>query len=393
MKKENRIAAAVAAGVALLAAGFLMGRLTNVPVPREEKAADGVPAAAAPLRLPGPGEGIVTFLTGGVFRNRAGIWEELAAGDLVAEGDTVKVVENAAADLQFGGLAAVRLLQNSSAAFATVDSAANGALTARLVSGTGLFAVTRGAGAVRVETPAGALEVTGTDFMVRTAGGGTLAAVGDGTVTGPGGIDIPAGRQVRFGGASVPTAEDLSAGNRERLKDLERVRRLELPDTGIPRMARIVVETSPPDALILLDGFVAGRGSSALIVPFGETLKFSVAKTGYLTRSLEIPVVSAEAEKKYLVRLELDPSPEIAGGEIENLLLLESRIQAMEKEIESREVMFQALAGKSGDLEQDRQDARRETEAARRRVQELEAQVDSLSAALAAERERMRLFL
>jgi len=114
MKKENRFAAATAAAVALLAAGFLLGRWAELPGSGGKKSAG---AERAPLAAPGPARGMVTFRTGEAFRLRSGEWAVLEAGDLVEPGDTVKVVDNGAVDLQFGTLAAARLLWNSSAAF------------------------------------------------------------------------------------------------------------------------------------------------------------------------------------------------------------------------------------------------------------------------------------
>ncbi len=389
MKKENRFAAATAAAVALLGAGFLLGRWAELPGSGGKKSAG---AERAPLAAPGPARGMVTFRTGEAFRLRSGEWAVLEAGDLVEPGDTVKVVDNGAVDLQFGTLAAARLLWNSSAAFEAVDSSEGGELTVRLISGTGLFTVRPGAGRVGVMTPAGALTVTGTEFLVRSSGGTVLAAVGEGSVTGPEGIQVPAGRQVRFGGGS-PVYEELTPSVREELEELRRVRRVDLPDTGLPRMARVVVETSPGDALILRDGQVLGRGSSALVVPFGETVRFDVAKKGYRTRSLEIPVVSLEADKKYLVRLELDPSPEFPDDGAEGLPAVKGGTGALEREIENRESQYRTLSGGAGELERKGGLSRREAEAALGRVAELESRTAALAAALAAERERMRQVL
>lgn len=388
-KKRKSVVSIITVAVCIAMGGVLGWTLKTLLTPPPVSEPEAI---FAPFELPSAGEGLVTFLSGDGFVGRGGVWEEVEIGSRVRAGDSIKVVENGTVEIQFGGLAVLRIRQNSSLVLEAVDTARGGELSAKILAGTGLFRVNSGAGTVRVETPDGALRVLGTEFLVRSGTAGTFAAVREGSLAMEGGINVPEGYQVRFGTGGPVRPEALTPSGMNDLKELERLRTLELPDTGIPRMARVVVETSPGDALIFLDGVVYGRGRSSLVVPYGETLNISVAKSGYKTRNLELPVVSAEAEKRYVVRLEVDPSPEITAEQsgIEQMLLLESRIVVLEREIESRDVMYQALSGRSGDIGLAADRFRREAEASRRRISELESQVEALNAQLEQERSRVR---
>jgi hypothetical protein len=357
-------------------------------------------AVFAPFELPKANEGIVTFLAGEGFVLRGGTIEALEIGIRVRAGDSIKIVDIGYCEIQFGGLAAMRMRENTSAVLSSVNTLPGGGLTVKLIAGTLLYKVTKNAGAVLVETENGLIEVAGTEFLVRRTRAEAFVAVREGLVTYGGNMKVPAGFQLRgIKDTASAKTEPLSAAAAEDLKELDRLRMLSLPETGLPRMARVVVEAAPADALIMMEGVVLARGNLSLIVPFGETLRLSVVKSGYLVRDLEIPVRSAEAEKRYLVRLQADPSLEAAEEktEIEQVLLLESQLRSLEKEIESRKELSLTLTRKLEITEEEKAAAqrendavRREKEAALRRIADLEAQVTALNSRLETEAERVK---
>jgi hypothetical protein len=363
---------------------------------------------AAPMELPAGDEGLIIFLSGGGFRKRGNSWKEIEPGNIVGSGDSLRTVEGGAADVQFGEFAVVRLRQNSAAVFDDITAGKNGSLSVKITAGTVLFKVARGAGKVMVETPDGNLSVVGTEFLVRTGGNGTFTAVREGVVSVEGAAEVREGQWLSIGAeGSGKQPEALSEAGTADLEELSLLKILEMPDTGVPLMARVILETSPADAAIFLDGMPFGRGTAALVAPFGQTLNVTVSKAGYSPRRLEIPILSAEAEKRYLIRLEADPGAEIRTAEtegIERILKLENQISALENEIKSRELLYRVVSNQSSTLGTERdlllrdaETARKETDAAhaetaavRKQITALEGQVTELKTALEQEKERVR---
>jgi outer membrane murein-binding lipoprotein Lpp len=362
---------------------------------------------SAPMELPATDQGIVSFLSGAGFRKRGESWDELQPGTLVGRGDSVRTAEGGAADVQFGSLAVIRLRQNSAAAFEDINTRRGGSLSVRIIAGTVLFNVTKGAGKVTVITPDGNLSVVGTEFLVSVGEGGTYTAVRDGKVAVEGGAGVDAGFSVRMGAEASAKPEALTDAGKSDAEELGRLTILDIPESGLSRFARIIVETSPADAALFRDGQPCGRGSAALLAPFGKALKLSASKAGYKTHEIDVEVSSAEAEKRYLSQLEPDPdapikpSPE-AG--LQHILKLEAQIGILESEIKSRELLYRAVATQSStlgserdllwmDAESSRKEtvaARSEAAAARSQINNLETQIKSLKTALDQEKERVR---
>jgi hypothetical protein len=361
---------------------------------------------SAPMELPATDEGVVSFLSGVGFRKRGNNWDDLQPGSLVGRGDSVRTAEGGAADVQFGELAVIRLRQNSAASFDDINTRRGGSLSVRIIAGTVLFNVTRGAGKVTVITPDGNLSVVGTEFLVSVDEGGTYTAVRDGKVTVEGGADVEAGFSIHVGsdGAKPEVLTDAGKADAEELGSLTM---LEMPDTGTGRFARIIVEISPADAAIFRDGQPCGRGSAALLVPFGKTIKISASKAGYKDGAMDIAVSSEEAEKRYMIQLEADPDAPIkplAAAGLQHILKLEAQIAILENEMKSRELLYRAVATQSSTLGSERdlllkdaETARKETDAAkaesataRMQIADLEVQVRELKTSLEQEKERVR---
>jgi hypothetical protein len=366
---------------------------------------------SAPMNLPAEDQGVVSFLSGSGFRKNAMGWEDLQPGTLIGRGDSVRTAEAGAADVQFGGLAVIRLRQNSAASFDEINTKRNGSLSVRIIAGTVLFNVTKGAGKVTVITPDGNLSVVGTEFIVTTDENGTYTAVRDGKVTVQGGADIDAGFSIQISAKNSPAAgakpEALSEAGKANAEELKYLKMLDLPESGFPPMARVIVETSPADSAIFRNGEPCGRGSAALLVPFGQTLKLKASKAGYKSREMDIVVSSLEAEKRYLIQLEADPDSPVVSlpqAGLQSILKLEAQIGILENEIKSREILYRAVATQSStlgterdlllkDAENSRKETeavRAETEAARKQMLALENQVKELRTALEQEKERVR---
>jgi hypothetical protein len=353
----------------------------------------------APFELPKSDEGIVTILSGEGFVLRGGLPESLEIGSRVRAGESLKIVDSSYAEIQFGLRAIMRMRENTALVLSKVDTSPGGGLTVKLVGGTLLWKVAKDSVPVKVETENGPVEVAGTEFLVRRTRAVSFVAVREGLVTYGGNIKVPAGFQLRGISEASAKSEPLSPSSMEDLKELDRLRMLSLPETGIPRMARIVVETEPADALIMTDGAVLSGGTLSLIVPFGETLRLTVVKSGYLSRDLEIRVHSPEAEKRYRVRLQADPALFAAEEKpgIEQIVLMESRLRSLEKELESRTLISSAITKKLEAAEEEKKAAaktldevRREKEAATRKVAELEVRLADLNTRLETEAERVK---
>ena len=364
---------------------------------------------SAPMALPGEDQGIVSFLSGSGFRKRNYNWDELEPGMLVADGDSVRTAEGGAADVQFGGLAVVRLRQNSAASFENIRTRQrDGRLSVRIDAGTVLFNVTKGAGRVTVVTPDGKLSVVGTEFLVTVGQNGTYTAVRDGTIEIDKGAAVEAGYSVRIGKNADAAPKLLSAAAKADTDELKTLRLLDIPAQGTPlRLARIIVETSPADSTLFRSGEALGRGSAALLVPFGETVKLTASKAGFKTKDLEIKVAGDDAEKRYSIRLEPDPGAEITSQPEEHLghiMKLEMRIGLLESELETKELLYRAVSTQSSNLGTERDIILRDAEASRKAVDAaraesnavklqitaLEAQIKALNVALEQEKERVR---
>ncbi len=371
MKRNCKIAlftAALAASAVL--GGFVALNLkTAAPLPR----GGGI---LPPPVLPGAGEGIVTSLTGECFVLRAGTWKVLEIGDLLSEADTVRVLTASYCEIQFDGLATMRMKENTQAELASVKpGAASPDLRLKLLGGTVLYKVKKAVGIVKIETSTGVLGVRGTEFMVRQTKFGVFVAVKEGFVAFEGGEEVGAGSELlKAAGEAAAKPAPLSSEAKESLGELDRVRFLDLPETGIPRMARVVVMTEPRDALILAAGVAVAKGSYSLIVPFGETVKLTAAKPGYKERIVEIPVVSGDAGKVYVVRLEIDPAAvpvdDVSGAALKN------RLETAEKELRASDDRLRALSKQRDALGS-------EKEALAKKSAALEAEIRSLNARLA----------
>jgi outer membrane murein-binding lipoprotein Lpp len=240
--------------------------------------------------------------------------------------------------------------------------------------------------------------------------GGTYTAVRDGTVTVEGGADVDAGFSIRMGAEAVANSakpEALTEAGKTDAEELGRLGMLDIPESGLNQFARIIVETSPADAALFRDGQPCGRGSAALLAPFGKPLKLSASKAGYKTQEIDIAVSSEEAEKRYLIQLEPDPeapiTPSPTAG-LQHILKLEAQIGILENEIKSREILYRAVATQSSSLGSERdlllmdaENSRKETDtarseaaAARDQINNLETQIKGLKTALDQEKERVR---
>jgi hypothetical protein len=362
---------------------------------------------SAPMALPAEDQGIVSFLSGSGFRKRSAAWDELQPGTLIGRGDSVRTAEGAAADVQFGGLAVIRLRQNSAASFDDINTKRGGSLSVKIIAGTVLFNVTRGVGKVTVITPDGSLSVVGTEFLVSIGEEGTYAAVRDGTVAVEGGVSVDAGHSVRMGKEGAAEPEALSEAAKADTEELKALKMLDMPEGTAVRMARIIVETSPAGAALLRDGQNCGQGSAALLVPFGQTVRLRASKAGFKPQELEITAAGEEAERRYLIQLEPDPEAEIvplAEGGLPRILKLEAQIGLLESEIKSRELLYRAAATQSSSLGTERdlllkdaENSRKETGTARaetaealKQITTLETQIKELKTALDQEKERVR---
>jgi hypothetical protein len=362
---------------------------------------------SAPMALPAEDQGIVSFLSGSGFRKRNAAWDDLQPGTLIGGGDSVRTAEGGAADIQFGGLAVIRLRQNSAASFDDINTKRGGSLSVKIIAGTVLFNVTRGAGKVTVTTPDGNLSVVGTEFLVSVEDEGTYTAVRDGKIAVEGGASVEAGYGLRLGKEASAKPEALSEAGTADAEELKSLKPLDIPEGGAVRLARVIVETSPADAALLRDGRSCGRGSAALLVPFGQTLRLSASKAGFKPRELEIHVAGEEAEKRYLIQLEPDPEAKIlplAEQGLQRIMKLEARIGLLETEMRSRELLYRAAAAQSSTLGTERdlllkdaENSRGETDAARaqtsaalKQITAMDAQIKELKAALDQEKERVR---
>jgi len=374
MKRNLKIVLLIAAlAVSALLGGFVASRMKAAP------AASAGGEILPPPVLPGEKEGLVVGLVGECFVRTAGAWKPLDLGDRLTEADTIRTLAGGWCEVQFGKLAAVRIKENTEAELKVVKSKAEvPELRLRLLGGTVLYKVKKAVGLVKVETSSGVLGVRGTEFLVRESKAGSFVAVKDGLIAFEGGEDVPAGSEVlKPAGGTASKPVPLSQAAKDDVIELVRVRLLELPDAGVPRMAGIVVNTEPKDAFVLVDGRPVGRGGYSLIVPFGETVKLSVVKTGYKRRDVEIPVLSAEAGKTYVVRLELDPAArqpeEVEPGATDGL---RSRLDTVEKELKAAEEKQRVLSRQKDALES-------EKDAFARKAAALEAEIRSLNAKLA----------
>jgi len=378
MNRNLRIALFTAA----LAASAVLGGFVALNL----KTAVSVPGGRhilPPPVLPGAGEGIVTSLTGDCFVLRSGTWKALELGDLLTDADTVRVLTASYCEIQFGKLAVVRVRENTQTELVSVKPGVSSPdLRIKLLGGTVLYKVKKAVGLVKVETSTGVLGVRGTEFMVRQTKTGAFVAVKDGLVAFDGGEEVGAGSELSksTGGVAaklVPLSNEAKAS----LDELDRVRFLDLPEAGIPRMARVVVETEPRDALILVAGETVARGSYSLVVPFGETVKVCATKPGYKERVVEIPVVSGDAGKVYVVRLEIDPAVVPADDGRDSALKI--RLETAVKELEASDAKLSTLSKQRDALGS-------EKEALVKKSAALEAEIRSLNARLADQEAKMK---
>jgi len=133
-----------------------------------------------------PEKALVTFISGVSFVLQQNDWQLLEIGDYLQGGDTVKVAEDSYCELQFGGLAAVRIEANTILAIEELflESGA-GNISLNIAAGSVLYKVgkLRGDQKFNIKTMTAVMGVRGTRFAVRVdEKEGTLLAVKSGAL-------------------------------------------------------------------------------------------------------------------------------------------------------------------------------------------------------------------
>ncbi len=310
------IIAAVAAGVAAIAL-VLTFTLSSGASPKAER-------SLAPYRAPGEAEGLVTYVSGGVFVYRGAQWKPVEIGELVKAGDYLKTFENSSCDIQIGRRAVVVVLENTAVKLgAVLHSSGSMKSETEVLFGSILCKTEKLSGdeTLRVRSGARAFGVRGTEFPVERRGGLLVCAVKDGrvAVTGAAGgeeeASVAAGRELAIDETSGRPAA-LAAVTAPRRALLDRLADVALLDTDPGREAELVkvgIEVEPASAEILVNGKPAGFGSYGGLFSPGVPIPVLLRKGGYKDETFTITPKRGD-NRIYAFRLDLDAPDKPVGA-------------------------------------------------------------------------------
>ncbi|GEM_PF-4078495 len=313
------------------------------------------PDSLPPTVLPTPNQAMVTSLFGEAFVFKADNWVEILPGDLLAQGDLVRVMARSSLEIQFGTTAVLRIQEKTLIKINLIDLKAESAKIETELSGGQILAKVNqlvGGTDLRVRTGAISMGVRGTEFLVRNLSGKVETAVSSGKVewTGPqGNLLVEAGQQASAAieQTETPLPEDLSQTNREALAMTSQMNFLPFDEETLI-LVRFLVRTLPPDADIVMGDRIMGRGTWGGVIKSGNELELRVEKGGYATQSLTVKAEEG-INPVYLVELEPLAPDTILESSLQNgptpeellrlqeatLVALQTRTQAIEGELNS----------------------------------------------------------
>jgi maltose-binding protein MalE len=243
-----------------------------------------------PLAAPKPTEGVVVYVSGGVQISGGGTWIDVEPGDVVEAGATLRTDKDGFCELQFGPTVSVRVEPGTEFRIDSVAVDATAAVRGGVTAGAILAKVKQLSGSdLQISTPSAVVGVRGTAFKVSVSGTATVVTVREGTVkvTREGTtVDVGAGRRAEAApGAAVKTraaaAEDLSA------IDAFAPAAVDTADAG--KLVKVMLVVEPPDASIILDGAVVGRGSWGAVLEEGTELTLVLRRDGYEDEVVFVP--------------------------------------------------------------------------------------------------------
>ncbi len=346
----------------------------------------------AAYRAPREAEGLVTYVSGGVFVYRGKQWKAVEIGELVRADDYVKTFENSYCDIQVGQRAIFTILENTSVRLGSVFHSAQGVKgEAELLFGSIFCKVRKLAGdeSVRVRSGSTAFGVRGTEFLVERRGDVLVCAVKDGRVAvspaGGGAVEttVAAGREVTIDEAAGKAAPSAPVSNLRRAR-LDRLAGVDFVDADPAREAELVkvgIEVEPDTAEILVNGTPAGIGSYAGLFAANVPIPVVLRKAGYKPESFSITPKRGD-NRIYTFRLDLDapekpvgaPGPDAAAALEIKRLQDEAKKAAADNEalranVESLQADVQSLKKDKADLNKKLEDANRKIKDALQKLQ------------------------
>ncbi|MBN2353037.1 MAG: FecR domain-containing protein [Spirochaetales bacterium] len=345
-----------------------------------------------PYRAPGEAEGLVTYVSGGVFVYRGAQWKKAEIGELVRADDYVKTFENSYCDIQIGQRAVFTVLENTSVRLALVFHSAQGAKSETELLFGGVFCKVKklaGDESVRVRSGAKAFGVRGTEFLIERRGGVVVCAVKDGRVAvapaAGGAVEttVAAGRELSIDESTgaARAAAPVSDSRRAKLDRLAEVDFVDADPARETELVKVGIEVEPDTAEILANGRQAGIGSYAGLFTPGIPIPVVLRKSGYKAETFTITPKRGD-NRIYAFRLELDApeKPVSAPGPDEAAALEIKRLQdeakkaaadneALRADVESLKKDVQTLQKEKADLNKKLDDANRKIKDALQKLQ------------------------
>ena len=169
-----------------------------------------------PVSMPAEDQGLVSFAVGSVERHSGDDWRPAAVGDRIGNEESLRTGSVSFAEVQFGSIALMRLLENSEV---RIDLASHGVVSPHVritvVTGSIIMDVDKllDDTIFRVGTELALVDVRGTQFMV-SSGLNTVVAVKEGNVRiSPAYLDVEklqqrySGKNAEFSNSVLPLAE------------------------------------------------------------------------------------------------------------------------------------------------------------------------------------------
>jgi hypothetical protein len=345
MPKTLKSALFVLTGAAI--ALILLGFYSWVIDPYENY---GQPEELPPVKVSGK-DVFITGISGEVYIIRYERIITAGVGDILKEGDVIKVVDQSYCQIQFSDRGTAGIDSNTVMLMKKlVNAQKDMQIRTEVLMGSMLYSVKKLTenDQFEVESDGILYDVKGTEFLVVNSSAGTLLAVEEGavhfTVDGEEravplvktGEEVFIDKEDRTQADVYPMGESAST----RIENMTGIGQLNVEMGSWP--VTVAIETSPGGADIYLDGTRIARGLFTGLFDVGSELNFLVRKRGYLDKSLHLTIKNGE-DKIYLI--ELDPAgldatmEEDEGGESFEGILNRMRL-SHEKEINEQKSYF-----------------------------------------------------
>ena len=298
MKNFLRVILGIAIGTAVALGGTaLYGKLAST-------------AKISVPDLPDGHAAVITHVAGPVFIIRQEELRDAAPGDVLEAGDIVKVADGAIAQVQLADKGSARLGGDTLVHFRKLTGAnRNLELRTEVLAGSLSYRVEKlsDSESIIIEADGTEYEVRGTEFVIETGRTGNNLFVAEGQVEvrrENTRVLVEADQQYIIRDGIAPAqAQALTPENRERMEAAAVLPPMPFGSSESPEPVALEIRTTPPDAVIYIDGLKTGAGHFSALLPRDTSVQVHVRRRGFKDSAFEV-----DANANTLLDVVLEPA-------------------------------------------------------------------------------------